>query len=390
MLSLIRKTKFHSGRFSRFACFSSSAPKSFLLQFNHFTSSAANASKSNTDNPNQDSFPAPYLQNPGALSPEKPDSVIAFFKNHNFSDTQISIIVKKWPMVCNYVPESSFLPKIEFFRNLGFCSPDIVKILTLAPYLLERSLENQIIPIVDFLRSFLHSDKEVVLSITRYPFILDASLHDTLLHNVGVLRFAGVPARHIAILLKARPGKIAVKPENFRAIVEELQRFGLEPYKRSFIRGIMVKRQLSCSTWNEKIKSYEKVGWSEHEVLDAFRIHPRFMTASVDKIMRSLDLLADRMGCDRSVLITRPQILMLNFEKTIVPRCAFYQVLVSKGLVEQGSLLQMMECLQRLSVENFVVNYAEKDHELLKLYIRKFLASRKSISLVEDQLVKSL
>ncbi|KAH6769754.1 hypothetical protein C2S52_014557 [Perilla frutescens var. hirtella] len=382
MFNLIRKIKFCGGRFSSADSFPSSAPKFFAPQF---TSSAANPSKLNPENSNQDSFPPTNLQNTCESSPKNPDSVIAFLKDHNFSETQISTIVKKWPLVLNHVPESSFRPKIDFFGNLGLPSSDIVKILTMAPYLLERSLENQIIPIVDFLRSFLRSDKDTLLSIMRYPFILDANLHETLLHNVEILRFAGVPAHHIVMMLKTSPGKIAVKPESFRAIVGEVQKLGIKPHRRNFVVGVMVMRQLSSSKWKEKIEFYKRVGWSEQQVLDAFRKHPRFMAASMDKITRSLDLLADRMGCDLSVLIRRPQILTLNFERTIVPRCAFYQVLLSKGLVEQGSMLEMMECLRSLSIESFVMSYAERDHLLLRLYIRKFLGLGKSRSFVEPR-----
>ncbi|XP_057772007.1 uncharacterized protein LOC130991681 [Salvia miltiorrhiza] len=189
----------------------------------------------------------------------------------------------------------------------------------------------------------------------------------------------GVPEPHIATLLRISPGKLGVQPENFRAMVDELQKLGFRPQRRKFIVGIMVMGQLSSSTWKEKIHFYERFGWSEHEVLDAFMKHPRFMSASADKITRALDLLVNPMGCDPSVLIKWPQILTLNFERTLVPRCAFHHVLVSKGLVGPGSLLQMLSHLRSLSLESFELSCAEKDPQLLRLYVRKFLASRRSV-----------
>ncbi|KAI3469416.1 hypothetical protein Pfo_026079 [Paulownia fortunei] len=391
MLNLICKIQFHNGRFSCISSFSS-AHKFFLLQLNQLSSSAANSPKHNSEDSNQDSFSATYLKNTLGFSPERalmyskylnfdspkrPDSVIAFFKNHHFTDAQILLLVRKWPVVFKYLPETNFLPKLEFFQSLGFSSSDIVKILTLAPDLLGRSLEAQIIPCVDFLRSFFTSDKDVMFSIMRFPGIFVENLQDTLLPNVGILSEAGVPESHVAALLKISSRRIAIDPEIFRETVQEVQKLGLNPRKKIFIRGIIVMRELSCATWKEKIKLYKSWGWSEHQVLDAFRKHPRIMAASHDKISRIMDLFANKMACDFSVLLRRPQILSLGFEKTIAPRCAFYQVLLSKGLIKQdSSLAAMLECPQRLFLARYVLRFKEEAPELLKLYQETLSASK--------------
>lgn len=383
MFNQVRKFKSYDGRLSRVISFPSAANK-FLLQFTHFSSPAADALELNPKDSNPEPFSAVYLKNEHGVppkralmyskylkfdSPEKPLSVIAFLKNHHFNDSHISSLVKKWPLVFRYVPESNYLPKIEFLRDLGFSNSEIVKVLILQPNLLDRSVEDQMVPCVDFLRSFLHSDEDVVFSILRYPGILRENLHNTLLPNVATLREAGVPESHISALLRVSPRRIAVAPESFRLIVEEVLKLGFSPVTKAFITGLTVMRQLSSSSWKEKVEYYTRWGWSEHQVLDAFKKNPRIMAVSKDKISRILNFIINTMNCDVSVFTIRPGLLLLSFEERIVPRCDFFKVLLAKGLVKQHSSLGMMlVCPQRLFHKKYVERFEEKYPELSKLY----------------------
>ncbi|KAH6756207.1 hypothetical protein C2S53_004306 [Perilla frutescens var. hirtella] len=380
MFNLIRKFKFSHGRFSR----ATSLPSATKF---YFSSSAANAPETNSKDSNAEPFSAVYLKNEYGVSPkkaliyskflifdslEKPLSVVTFLKAHHFTESQITRVVQKWPLIFRCVPESSILPKIEFFRDLGFSSSEIVKILTLQPNLLVRNLEGQMIPCVDFLRSFLDSDKDVIFSILRYPGIFMEKLHHTLLPNVEILREAGVPESHIAALLRVAPRRIAVDPASFRSTVEEVLKLGFSHLRKNFITGLIVMRQLSSSSWKEKIEYYMRWGWSEQQVRDAIRKSPQIMSISKDKIAKILDFLINRMACDISVLTFKPGLMMLSFEETIAPRYAFYQVLLSKGLIKSSRLVPMLSCPQRLFFKRFVQCYVEKDPELLKLYKETF------------------
>lgn len=383
MASLLGTIKFDKGMYSCI-CSCSLANKFNPLQLARFSSTTATFPNPNPENPNQDSFPANYLKTTYGFLPEKallyskylnfdsparPDSVTAFFKSHHFSDAQISNMVRKWPIVFRQVPESSFSPKILYLQSLGFSSSDIVKILVLEPSLLGRSLESQIIPCVDFLRSFLKSDRDVMFSILRYPRIFREKFLDTFVPNAEILRGAGVPDDHIASLLKISPRRLAVDPESFRVIVEEAKKLGLKPWKKIFIIGITVMRELSSASWREKINCYKRWGFSEDQILDAFRKYPRFMAVSEDKISRIMEFFVKEMGGNFSAIINRPSLMSLSFESNIVPRFAVYQFLLSKRLVKQDiSLSQVLGCPQRLFLDRYVLRYAEEAPEILKVY----------------------
>ncbi|KAI6693080.1 hypothetical protein NL676_020790 [Syzygium grande] len=114
-----------------------------------------------TSTSNRPSFAVSYLVNSCGLSPEsalfvservnfetsaRPDAVIDVFKNHGFSQSQISGIFRKWPRLILASPERTLLPKLKYLRSVGFSGSDLVKLITAAPYVLTRSLEKHLIP----------------------------------------------------------------------------------------------------------------------------------------------------------------------------------------------------------------------------------------------------
>ncbi|KAL8515598.1 hypothetical protein ACS0TY_014333 [Phlomoides rotata] len=385
MFNISVKIKLYGGRFCSF----SSAPKSFLPQLNQFASSAQNPS---FENSNHDSSFEISLKNRNGIHlensydfsrkravkhsnnyPTGPDSVIAFLKKHHFNDSRISVIVRKWPLLFQYVPETSFLPKIKYFHNLGLSCLDIVKILTLAPSLLGRSLEDQIMPNVDFLKSFLSSNSVFRSSVMRCPLILEVNLQESLLPNVGLLREVGVSESHIAEFMKISPFALSADHESFRVIVEEVHKVGFDTLNKNFVVGIIVMREVNISLWKEKVILYKSWGWSENELMEAFRKNPRMMAASKDKITRIHDLLINKMGCDLSLIISSPRIFIFSFEKSIAPRCALCQVLISKGLIKQDfSFIHMLTCPNWLFLGKYIRPNAKKDPEILKLYHEHF------------------
>ena len=90
--------------------------------------------------------------------PERADSVVNFFKNHGFSQTQITNLVRRLPSVLLSDPDKTLLPKVYFFSSKGIPSPDLAKLFSGSPFLLQTSLEKQIIPSFDFFKNLLQSE----------------------------------------------------------------------------------------------------------------------------------------------------------------------------------------------------------------------------------------
>ncbi|KAK8555988.1 hypothetical protein V6N13_070060 [Hibiscus sabdariffa] len=130
---------------------------------------------------------------------------------------------------------------------------------------------------------------------------------------------------------------------------------------------------MSKSTWERKFDVYKKFGWSEKEILEAFKKYPLVMAASEDKIKAAMDFLVNVMGFRASSVAKLPHVLGLSMEKRIVPRGLFVKDLMSVGLVKKELGLSMLfRSPEKLFLERFVYCYEErKASELLKLYNEK-------------------
>ncbi|XWS53649.1 hypothetical protein CRYUN_Cryun10bG0018800 [Craigia yunnanensis] len=258
---------------------------------------------------NRHSFTVSYLINKCGLSPEsaflvskvvdfetpdKPDSVIAFFKNHGFSEPQITSLIRSWPRVLLSDVKKTILPKLQFLKSKGVSSPDLAKILGNHPTILSRSLENHISPSFNFLSNLLKSDEAAI-------------------------------------------------KEN----VEKVKEMGFNPMRMTFVVAILILNFITKSKWDRKFYIYKKCGWSEKEIVDAFRKYPSFISVSEEKILKIMDFLVNKMGLQSSVIAKYPRVITQSLEKRIVPR-------------------------EESFIEKFVNRYKADAPELLKLYQEKF------------------
>jgi len=160
----------------------SQTPKCYLLQphrsLNNFFSTTT------TSDSDQPSFTVSYFTNNCGLSPQdalkaskrlcfntpdKPYSVIAFFKTHGFSNHQIQSIICRAPELFLSDPIKYILPKFQFLASKGASAEDIVAAVTRSPRFLRVSLDKHIIPTFEFVRSFCPSDKKAIRSIIACP-----------------------------------------------------------------------------------------------------------------------------------------------------------------------------------------------------------------------------
>ncbi|XP_059445272.1 uncharacterized protein LOC132177071 [Corylus avellana] len=372
MLNFLCKTIVHGSHYTTRAA--STVPKPFLLA-RHISSTST-----------QHSFTVSYLINSCSLSPEtalsaskfvnfenpdRADLVIAFFKNHGFSQTQISNIIGRVPSVLLSDPEKTLLPKLEFFYSKGFASPDIAGVLSRSPTILDLSLENHIVPSFVFFKDLLGTDVDIVTAIKRFSGILCNDL-DTYVANINTLRENGVPESYMVKFLKTQPRVFMTDSVRFRRTVEEVKKMGFDPLKMKFVEAVYAMSGMSKSTWERKVNAYKRWGLSEAEILVAFKKHPLFILASEDKIERAMNFFVNKMGWESSLIVERPILVLLSLEERIIPRTSVINDLMSKGLVEKNIYLPtLFEYQEKKFLEKFVTPYKKEASELLKLYEKK-------------------
>ncbi|KAI8005399.1 hypothetical protein LOK49_LG08G03152 [Camellia lanceoleosa] len=358
----------------------------YFLQNHPFSSSSSSSSSSSLETtPNQHSFAVNYFINSCGFplekaisasnyvkfkTPNKPDSVLAFLENHGFTKTQISNLVRKHPPVILCEPEKTFLPKFQFFKSKGVSSTDVVKILSSEPSILKRSLENTIIPSFNLLKKLTDSPVEIIKRCARVLFF---DLQVSVVPNIEILREAGVPNAKIVSFFKYEPRRFMTTSDRFRKIVNEVKKMGFNPVSLKFVIAFQAVSSMSKSTWEKKVEVYKKWGWSEDEILVAFEKYPWCMMASEHKIMRVMEFFVNKMGWDSSFLARSPTLIGYSLEKRIVPRCAVYQVLMSKGLIKNNNfnLTNMLKKPEQWFLKKVVNCHEEEAPELLKLYKEK-------------------
>ncbi|XP_038681251.1 uncharacterized protein LOC119982118 [Tripterygium wilfordii] len=334
---------------------------------------------------NQDSSTVAYLISSCGLSPEsailasqkvqfqnpvRPESVLALLRNYGFSETQISNIVRKRPVLLLYDPLNILSPKLEFFLSIGISRADLARMLSSDPTILTRSLENQIIPSYNYLKSVLLTDEKIFSAMKRTTWIFLNNHSKNLKPNITCLSELGVPQSCISLLLTHFPEAVMQRHDQFSKIVDEVKEMGFDSKKSTFVLAVHVlSGKGNRSTWERCGEVYKRWGWSSDEILAAFRKHPHCMMLSEKKIMQGMDFLVKKMRWPSKVISRFPLVLSFSLERRTVPRCRVIQVLLSKGLIKDSlSLTSILVPVEEYFLQRFVTRYDVEVPELLSVY----------------------
>ncbi|XP_058203235.1 uncharacterized protein LOC131317690 [Rhododendron vialii] len=355
----------------------------YFYQTHPFSSSP----KSVRNSPNQHSFTVNYFINSFGFSPEealsaskyikfdnphKPDVVVELFKNHGFTQTEISSLIRNFPRVLGRDAQKNLLPKLEFFKSRGLSSADVARIASSSPLFLKSSLEYTIIPAFDFVSNLFKSKGKAMAAMKRLRRISLDQL-TRMNPNIATLRETGVSDSSITYLLINEPGAFMMSYDKFRRVVEEVQKMGFSPSKVNFVVAIRVLGAMTKSTWNKKVKIYRKWGLTEDEISVAFKKRPWFMTTSEDKINRVMDFFVNKMGWEPLFIARDPRVIQMSLEKRVVPRSAVYEALLLQGLIKASdiSLTTLLNYPEKQFLKKIWSWKKEEAPKLLKLYNEK-------------------
>ncbi|KAA0049464.1 hypothetical protein IC582_012805 [Cucumis melo] len=304
-------------------------------------------------------------------------TVIAFFENHGFSESQISDLVKKVPLILSANTETLF-PVLLFFKSKGLSSPEITKFVCSAPQVLKRSLNQEIIPVFDYIQAVLGTVEKTVATIKRFAGILGWNLRISVGPNIEILRQFGVPDSNISFYLQRQPKMFSISSIQFKEVVERVMEMGFNPQQLQFVVAVFALRSMTKSSWDKKVEVYRKWGLSEEEFSLAFRRHPLCMTFSEDKINGVMDFFVNEIGWESSFVARRPVLISLSLKKRLFPRGYVYQVLLSKGLIKKHKKLYLLfEYPEIRFIEKFINPHKEQIPGLLELYKQKLMDSRR-------------
>ncbi|XP_008231623.1 PREDICTED: uncharacterized protein LOC103330790 isoform X1 [Prunus mume] len=374
---------------SLFSCTFASKTRSFVvgdLKPSHFTLHPQFLYRYITTeiSPTQNDFTVTYLINSCGLSsedaisaskmvklisPDRADSVLALLRSHGLSQPQISKVVKCCPRVLSSCPEKTLSPKLQFFSSVGVSREDLARSVAANPLLLTVSLRERIEPTYNFLRSMI-SEKNIVTVFKRRSRVFLGNHCNDVVLNIGLLRELGMPQSSISVLLSHYVHVVMHEHNKFGEVVGEVKEMGFNLESSNFVFALnALCGKNSKSIWKRSREVYMRWGWSENDVLSAFRKNPEFMIMSEKKIMRVMEFLVNKMGWPSAMIAKYPWVTRHSLEKRIIPRCLVVKVLWLKGLIDENLTLgYVIQPDEKLFVERFVTKYQNEIPQLWNVY----------------------
>ncbi|KAK1318226.1 hypothetical protein QJS10_CPB04g00605 [Acorus calamus] len=247
---------------------------------------------------------------------ENPDSVLSFFKNHGFTNTQIAKMIFVRPRLLSSNPDKTLKPKMDFLRDVGFSTPDLISVLSKNPSIWTSSLDNQIVPAYSFLKGILGTDEEVITTTKLSPRLLHNDLHKNIGSKIRVLRDHGVPDSSIVAMIKHRPRVLLNVPlDRFPNAITKTKAMDFKLESLFFYVALGSTLSLSESNWEEKIELYRSFGWSEDDIRSAFKKQPQIMNLSEVKMRKMMDFFLKEPGLGLSVVLNCPHLLTFTWRR---------------------------------------------------------------------------
>ncbi|WCJ18215.1 Mitochondrial transcription termination factor family protein [Euphorbia peplus] len=265
--------------------------------------------------------------------PQNADSVVHFFKENGFSNNQIEAIVLRAPWFLSANVESSIKPKIKVFQDLGFLSSHFARIISSSPTILRRrpdslrqsilGLKNVLGPNADMSRLLMNWDARV----------LEYDLNKTLMPNIEYLKSCGVCSTQIPTYVSRYPLRFVVKPEKLKDIVQRVDEMGVDRKCKMFMEAVRVMCSFTKESWDLKLRVFRELGFSEQNILVAFRQMPSAFAASERKLKEVAQLLLNFE--DMSYIASHPTLFGFSVEKRLKPRLRVLKALQSKNLLKK-------------------------------------------------------
>uniref|UniRef100_A0A1J3J1K9 Transcription termination factor 3, mitochondrial n=1 Tax=Noccaea caerulescens TaxID=107243 RepID=A0A1J3J1K9_NOCCA len=219
-----------------------------------------------------------------------PDSVLKLFRSHGFTDSQISDIIKDYPLLLIADAEKSLAPKLQFLQSIGASTSELTEIVSTVPKILGKKGGNTISVYYDFVKEIIEADKSFNHKTLRHSSLPQGSRQENKLRNVLVLRELGVPHEVLfPLLISDHP--LVCGEGKFEESLKKVVEMGFDPKTSRFIQALRVVQRLSNKSIEEKVDVYKKLGFSVNDVWGMFKKWPVSLTHSEKKISQTFETL---------------------------------------------------------------------------------------------------
>ncbi|KAL6578321.1 hypothetical protein OROMI_010649 [Orobanche minor] len=268
-------------------------------------------------------------------TPQNSDTILSFFVESGFSAAQLEKIVKSWPRLLASNLDKIIKPKFKIFQDFGLSTNEIIYIISKEPSILHSSADKRVVPSLSVLTGLLGSADKVAKVLKVSGWYAKTDLDNTLVPNIDFLRSCGVDMNKIFWLMCCLPRLLLQKPENIKRIVEKADQMGADRNSRMFIHAVRVVSSMNDESWELKLKAFQDVGFSEHDISRVFRLAPSVFAVSEEKMKKVKEIILATGRYDFSCIVSNPNSLSRSIEKRYKPRIKVLKILEGKKLIKK-------------------------------------------------------
>ncbi|XP_038680229.1 uncharacterized protein LOC119981246 [Tripterygium wilfordii] len=151
--------------------------------------------------------------------------------------------------------------------------------------------------------------------------------------------------------------------------VEYIKKLGVEPSTPIFVHALRAMLSMSETTRKKKFEVLKSLGWSEEQIVSAFKRTPFILACSEEKLRLVTDFCLNTMKLDLDTLISYPTFLTFGVDQRLRPRYNVIKVLQSKNLLRGKKKIEWLFILsEKIFRENYVLKHVDEVPELLQIY----------------------
>jgi len=245
-------------------------------------------------------------------SPEKPASVIHFFKQSGLDQPQIKKIIYEAPKVLSCDLHKVVKPRVKVLQDLGLSGSDLAMAICANRVIWKRSLNCELMPMFQYLKTIV-SDKTVSKALTQSAFLTHPAARGNLPSIVALLQDYVFSNDKIEKLILEKPRLFITDPKRVHDVLVNVEnKLQIPRDSPRFFVGFHALISMTEKTIESKIESYKSFGFTEGDVWTLASKIPANLQISETKIRNGLSFYVKVLGFDANDMIAWPILLCLS------------------------------------------------------------------------------
>lgn len=259
--------------------------------------------------------------------------------------------------------------KLSLLKPLGITSSDLVKILNCRPrfFSCRLVLDERI----NYFMEILGSKEVLRRVIIRNPSLMLYDLDDKIKPAIEYYKGLGFSQQDLVAMLISRPTLIPRTNFNNEKF-EYIEKTGVTRESKMFKYVAVIIGVSRMETIEEKVRNFEKFGFSEEEIWHLYGKCPILLSLSVEKVQRNMTFVIASMKLPAHSVVKHPCLLLLNLESRLKPRADLVKRVLEmrlKPLIKEVSIFRAVRMSEKRFLKVYVMCHPQDiATELMEFY----------------------